>query len=471
MTRQSLLLAALALAGFVTALDNSVVNVALPTMQQDLNASVPALEWIVSSYVLSFASLLIFGGRLADLFGRRRILLIGLSALIVTSVLAGFAPSAELLIAARLAQGAAAALVLPSSLAVLAADVDRAKRDLAAGVWTCSLAVALALGPMVGGVLAEQWHWSWIFFLHLPFGLLTIALVCLGLPATQAEPETARDLDIGGLLLATLILTAVSFALVEGQSVGFGHPMILSALLIAALAVPGLLQVERSATNPMLHLDLFRNKVFTGGTIAQVLWGLGINGTLLYTSLFIQDVLNFSPSTAGMVFVPLAVALILCVPFVPSLTNQFGPRGTVTLGMVLVAAGLALLSFTHAGSTFTDLLPAVLTLGVGSALITPLTSTVLSSVAPEGAGVASAMIGAAREASGVLGVAMIGVVISVSSGGADFLDGYAAGLWVAAGIVLLGGITTAYCLPTHSISETTQEAEADIPADANPTRQ
>lgn len=455
--RQGPILVALALAGFVTALDNNVVNVALPTMGRDLGASVTQLEWIISSYVLSFASLLITGGRVTDLWGRRRVLLAGLVLLIATAVAAGAATSAAALIVARVAQGAAAALVMPAALAVLARDVDDAHRDLASGVWTASLAAALALGPVVGGVLTEHLTWSWIFFLHVPAGALTVALVRRGLPSGGRERRrpSPRELDPGGLLLAAVVLGGTSFALVQGQSLGFRDPLIMAAALAVLVCLPALTYVERRASSPMLDFDLFRNRVFTGGTLAQVLWGLGVNGTFLYTSLFLQNVLRFSPSGAGALFVPLAGVLVLSVPFVPALTARFAPQWIVTAGMALVALGLALLALSGTASGVWPLLPGLLSIGLGSGLITPLTSAVLTSVDPHRAGVASAMVSAGREASSVLGVAVIGAVIgSVQAqaqqrgitGAPAYLEGYSIGLWIAAGLVLLGAFVTAVTL-------------------------
>lgn len=460
-TRQVPILIALALAGFVTALDNNVVNVALPTVQNALDASVPELEWIVSGYVLSFASLLIAGGRVTDLVGRRLVLIVGLAALIVTSALAGLTTSATALITARIAQGVAAALVMPAALAVLARDVDREHRDLAAGIWTASLAVALAAGPVVGGALTEHLSWSWIFYLHVPAGGMTIALVLWGLPANSpaVRPTSLRALDLGGLVLSTVVLGGASFALVQGQSLGFGDPSILFASVVAIVALPALVRVELRASSPMMHMGLFRDRVFTGGTLAQVLWGLGVNGTFLYTSLFLQDVLKFSPTSAGMLFVPLAGLLVLCVPIVPSLSARFSPRWVVTTGMALVALGLALLALCGADSGVPELLPGLLSIGLGSALITPLTSAVLTAVPPTSAGVASAMISAGREASAVLGVAVTGLVITsvrVSAqqkgivGDNAYVSGYSTGLSVAAVLVLVGAVTTAFALKTAS---------------------
>lgn len=458
--RQGPILIALALAGFVTALDNNVVNVALPTVQRDLRASIPALEWIVSGYVLSFASLLLVGGRLADLWGRRRVLLVGLLALVVTSTSAGFATTAPILVVARVAQGAAAALVMPASLAVLATDVHRDRRELASGIWTAALAVALALGPVVGGVLTEHVHWSWIFFLHLPVGILTIALVRWGLPKTDPPLWTGspRDLDLSGLGLATLLLAAASFAMVEGQSIGFTHPAILFATVVAAGCLPVLIRAERRASAPTVEFNLLSNRVFAGGTLAQVLWGLGVNGTFLYTSLYLQDVLRFSPAAAGLIFVPLAGVLVLCVPLTPALTARFSAQWTVTAGMVLVGLGLGLLSLAGEDSGVLELLPGLMAIGVGSALITPLTAAVLSSVPERSAGVASAMVGAGREASGVLGVAVIGVVVSSTSQAAfptGYVTGYTAGLRVAALLLLLGAIITAVALKPVNRPEAT----------------
>ena len=423
----------IALAAFVTSLDNTVVNVALPSMQRDLELPVSGLEWIATSYLLAFSGLLLAGGRLTDLLGRRRVFLIGLGVFVAASAAAGLAPSGEWLVAGRVLQGVGAALVLPSTLAVLAADVSATARHLGAGVFTASIALSLALGPVVGGALAEHSHWSWIFFLNVPVGLVTMVLGASVIGRSRADAERV---DVAGLVTSTVAMSALTYALIEHSP---------AAGVVAAVGAVAFVAVERVARAPMIDAALFADRVFSGGTATQVLWGLGVNGVFFFTSLFLQDVLDLGPTAAGAMFVPLAIALVLGVPVSALLAGRIGVHVTVAAGMGLIAAGLIWTSFVGQAAL---LAPALVLIGAGSALTTPLTSAVLEAVPEAKAGVAAAVISVAREVSGVLGIALVGAVVAAgravsAAGGATptdaFADGYALGLWCSAALTLVGG--------------------------------
>jgi EmrB/QacA subfamily drug resistance transporter len=428
-------LAPIALAAFVTSLDNTVVNVALPSIQRDLRLGVSGLQWIASSYILAFSSLLLAGGRLTDLFGRRRVFLIGLTLFIAGSVGAGMATSTGFLLGARVAQGGGAALVLPATLAVLSADLAGTARHLGAGVFTAAIALALALGPVTGGAISQYWHWSGIFFLNVPLGLLTMGLGALTIG--RSRPGGPARLDLGGLVTSTLAMAGLTYALIEGNRRGYASADVLLGLGLAVLGALTFVLVERQAPAPMVDVALFANRVFSGGTATQVLWGLGINGVFFFTSLFLQDVLRLPPTTAGALFVPLAAALIIVVPVASLLAGRVGAARTVGLGMALIAAGLVGVSTVGRGDAASGLLPGLVLIGLGSALTTPLTSAVLEVVPEAKAGVAAAVISAAREVSGVLGIALIGAIVGTQ---ASFASGYALGLWFSAALTLLGGL-------------------------------
>lgn len=447
--RRTELLVTVALVAFVTALDNTVVNVALPSIERDLSLSTTGLEWVATSYVLAFSSLLLAGGRLADLFGRRRVLVLGLTVFAVGSVLCGLATSGPGLIAARAAQGAGGACALPATLAILAADLDGRDRDIGAGVLTAAIAAALALGPAVGGVISQYAHWNWVFFVNIPVCAVTIGLALWAVPPAPRPTGRRASLDLAGLATSGLALLALTWALVESTDRGFTSPPIVTAFLLAALASWAFVAVERAAATPMLDLRLFRSAAFSGGTASQMLWGLGVNGVFLFTSLYLQTVLRFSPVGAGLAFVPLAVVLVLCMPATEYLAASFGPRATVAAGLAMVAWGLYLTARVRPGVSYLDLLPGLLTIGGGSALTTPLTSVMLGGVDPRGAGMASAVLSTAREVSGVLGVSVTGAILlarqrTVVAGGGNAIDGFVAGysrgLKVSAGLVALGAL-------------------------------
>jgi len=405
------------LAGFVTTLDNTVVTVALPSVQRDLGARLAALEWVATGYILTFAGLMLAGGRLADVYGARRVLLWGLGVFTGASLGAGLAGTVQALVAARLVQGVGAALVLPATLAVLA-GCDARRRSAGVAVWMASGAGALALGPVVGGYLSQHAHWSWVFLINVPMGITAMALAAVAVPGTAGGevagaaaqrtagggpgPGTVGDrragmraaggrrggVDVAGVVTSAGFLGAGTFALIHGGEYGWTSPVIVAASLVCVGSLVAFLVVERRIGEPMVDLRLFRSRAFAGGVLAQVLWGLGVNGVFFYTAIFLQGVLGFTPTASGVAFVPLAVLVVLVTPLAPVLERRFGAGRTVAAGLVLVAAGMVVAASLEAGDGWASLLPAVCAIGVGSALTMPLGSAVLGAVPAGRAGAA-----------------------------------------------------------------------------------
>lgn len=439
------------LAGFMTTLDNTVVTVAAPSIRRDLGASLAALEWVATGYVLTFAGLMLAGGRLADVRGHRGALLAGLGVFTAASLGAGLAGSIGVLVAARLVQGAGAALILPATLAVLAGREER-QRSMGVAVWMSSGAAALALGPVAGGYLSQYAHWSWVFLVNVPLGGLIMALAAVAVPRGTGR---VRELDVAGAVASVVFLGAGTFALIQGGAHGWTSPAVVAAVLVCAGGGAAFAVAERRAREPMAELGLFRVRCFAGGVAAQVLWGLGVNGVFFYTAIFLQGVLGFTPTESGLAFVPLALLVVVVTPLVPLVERRLGAGRTVAAGLVLVACGMASAALLEAGDGWARLLPAVCAIGVGSALTMPLGSAVLGAVPESGAGVAGGIFSVSREISGLFGIAAVGVVVHAAGG---FATGYAAGLLAAAGLVLAGALISLATLPGGRLRPRLREA-------------
>jgi EmrB/QacA subfamily drug resistance transporter len=450
MSRRWWTLVAVSLATLMAYLDNNVVNVALPTIQRDLHLSVSGLEWVVSSYLLVFAGLLLAGGRLADHYGRRRIFLIGLGIFTASSLASGLAGDAAVLIASRAVQGLGAALMVPTTLAIILATFNDAReRNIAVGIWNAIAALALAIGPLIAGLISQHLHWGWIFFINVPIGVVTaiIALPAMDESRGRADGE-ARRLDMPGLVVSAVMLFSLVYALIEGQDRGWTSLIILGAFALAAVALAGFLLVERGATQPMVSLSMFRSRVFSGGTVTMMLWGFGVFGIYFFTALYLQDILGFSPTKAGLAFVPMALAVVAFSGLAGPIAARIRTAGAVAGGMLVMAAGLILFALLGANASFTALIPAFVVFGAGAGLMNvPLTTAILGAMPPERSGIASALLNASREVAGLLGITVIGAVLrtrqsSALRGGAHpvaaFLDGYHAGLYVTIALMVAG---------------------------------
>jgi EmrB/QacA subfamily drug resistance transporter len=452
MSRRWWSLVAVSLATFMTYLDNNVTNVAIPTIQRSLHLSLAGLEWVVSSYILVFAGLLLAGGRLADLYGRRRLFLTGLAIFTVASLGAGLAGSGAVLITARLVQGLGAAMVVPTTLAIIMATFkDARERTTAIGAWTAIGAMALAFGPLIGGYISQHLHWGWIFFINVPVGIAAFAIALLSVGESR-DPSVVRHLDMPGLISSALALFALTYALIEGHDKGWTSAVIAGAFAVAAVAGAAFALIESRTAHPMVEMRLFRSRVFAGGTMTMMLWAFGIFGIYFFTSIYLQSILGFSPTKAGLAFVPMALCMALFAGLAGPVSRVLRPGQTVGAGMAIMAIGLFAFSRLGAGATFTSLLPGFLIFGAGAGLMNvPLTNAVLHSMPAERAGVASALLNASREVAGLLGITIIGAVLRSRQGSAlahgahpdaAYLDGYHAGLFVTVALIAGGALVS-----------------------------
>jgi EmrB/QacA subfamily drug resistance transporter len=452
MSRRWWSLVAVSLATFMTYLDNNVTNVAIPTIERSLHLSLAGLEWVVSSYILVFAGLLLAGGRLADLFGRRRLFLIGLAVFTVASLGAGFAGSGAVLIGARLVQGLGAALVVPTTLAIIMATFkDVRERTTAIGVWTAIGAMALAFGPLIGGFISQHLHWGWIFFINVPVGIAAFAIAVASVGESR-DPAVVRHLDVPGLVSSAVALFSLTYALIEGHDKGWTSALILGAFALAAVAGAAFAVIESRTAHPMVEMKLFRSRVFAGGTVTMMLWAFGIFGIYFFTSIYLQSILGFSPTKAGLAFVPMALAMALFAGLAGPVSRVLRPGQTVGVGMAVMAVGLYLFSRLGGEATFASLLPGFLIFGAGAGMMNvPLTNAILHSMPADRAGVASALLNASREVAGLLGITVIGAVLRSRQSsallhgarpGVAYLDGYHAGLFVTVALIAAGAIVS-----------------------------
>jgi EmrB/QacA subfamily drug resistance transporter len=440
-------LAAVAVGLFMIMLDNTVVNVALPSIRSDLRIALSELEWVLNAYALTFGVLLLTGGKLADMLGRRAIFITGLVIFTLASLACGLATSAEVLIAARTVQGIGAALMNPATLSIITATFPPRQRGMAIGIWAGVSALALAIGPLVGGVLTENFHWSWIFFINIPIGIAGVLAARIFIDESKDSSANQR-LDLPGLITSGVGLFALTFGLIETNNHAWGSTLVLSMFALAAVSLTAFVLLELHQRNPMLDLSLFKNRTFSGANAAMLLVGLALFGIFFFNSLFVQNIMGFSPIEAGATFLPMTVLIILVAPFAGRLSDQIGPRWLMGAGMLLLAVALILFGTLDASSNFWDLLPGLLVGGFGMAItMAPTTSAAMGSVPIDAAGVGSAVINSMRQIGGSIGIALMGALVATKltvENPADpryalqFVEGYHLAVHVGAGLVLVG---------------------------------
>jgi EmrB/QacA subfamily drug resistance transporter len=435
-------------------LDNTVVNVALPSIQRDLGIGLSELEWIVTGYALMFAALMLTGGKLADLLGRRLIFVVGLAIFTVASLLCGLADSGEMLIAWRVVQGVGAALMNPATLSIIAATFPPHQRGMAIGIWAGVSALALAIGPLVGGLLTQHIDWSWIFFVNVPVGVAAIAASFLFIEESKDTSQEQR-LDLPGLLTSGLGLT-LTFALIEGNGRGWTSGLVLGSFAAAAVLLGAFFLLERHQRLPMLDLSLFRSPTFTGTNIVVLLVALAMFGVFFFVSLYMQNILGYSAVQAGAAFLPMTVLIILIAPIAGRASDRIGSRALLTVGMVLV--GIQLVYFSQLGpdAHYWNLLTGLLVGGVGIALVMPpSTAAAVRSVPVDKSGVGSAVLNSFRQVGGALGIALMGAIVANETGGRRtvdaFMAGFEASLLVAALIAFAGAIVAAVFVRPHEL--------------------
>jgi EmrB/QacA subfamily drug resistance transporter len=460
-------LGALAFALFMIMLDNTVVNVALPSIQRDLGIGLSELEWTVNAYALTFAVLMLTGGKLADFFGRRRVFLLGLVLFTLSSLVCGLAASGGTLIGARTLQGVGAALMLPATLSIISATFPPRQRGLAIGIWAGVSAMALAIGPLIGGLITEHIDWSWIFFVNVPIGILGLLV---GRVVIEESRDTSSDqrLDLPGLLASGVGLFALTFALIEANAYGWTDPVILGLFVLSALSLAAFVLLELHQRSPLLDLSLFRSSTFAGANVVALLVTLAMFGVFFFMSIYMQNILGYSATKTGAAFLPMTILIILIAPIAGRSSDRIGSRALMTAGMVCLAASLAIFSRLGLDSTFWDIFPGLIVGGFGVALVmTPMTAAALGSVAVEKSGVGSGVLNTFRQVGGALGIAVMGAIVASYvdlNGGrpdpASFIDGFQTALTVSAGFALLGAVVAWATIRKHRHMDAGELAEA-----------
>ena len=450
-------LAAMCFALFMVMLDNTVVNVALPSIQRGLGTSLAALEWTVNAYTLTFAVFLVTGGRLGDIFGRRRLFLIGVAVFSLSSAAIGAAPDDALLVAGRAVQGVGAALMMPATLSIVTNAFPPEERGRAIGTWAGVSALALAVGPVVGGALTEYVSWRAIFYLNLPVAAGAVAMTLYSTRESR-DPTAERRVDVPGIAALTAGLTALVLALVEGNRGGGGSPAILVLRATAVVALAAFVAIERRVSAPVVDFAVFRSRSSVGANLVGFVVTFAMFGMFFFMALYMQNVLRFSPLQTGVRFLPATLTIMVMAPLSGRLADRVGPRVPVTCGMAIVALALALTTRIEVGSGYGRVLPAVVVLGVGIGLtMAPMSTAAMNAVSATKAGVASGLLSMSRMVGGTFGVAALGALVQhLTAGrlasGADaqdaFVYAFSHAMWLCAAAALAGALV-AWALIAH----------------------
>jgi EmrB/QacA subfamily drug resistance transporter len=392
-------------------LDNTVVNVALPKISRDLGAGVSELQWIVDGYVLAFASLLLTGGIAGDRYGRKRMFLTGLTIFTVSSLLCGLSGSTSHLIAARGLQGVGAALLMPGTLSIITVTFPPHERAKAIGLWAGMSALALALGPTVGGLMVDHLGWESVFFLNLPIGV--IAFFTAKRTVRESRSQVTRELDIPGLVLGSGALLAATYGLIEANQKGWTDPIIVASLVAAAALLGLFLGWELRSPKAMMPLRFFRIPAFSAGNTVAFAVSLGMFATFFFLSLYMQLIRGYSAFETGLRFLPMTVMIIVTAPNAGHYASKHGSRIPMTYGLILAGGGLLTLSRMSVDTPFMLMLPVFMLMGHGmGATMTPMTAAVMNAVGQERAGLGSAMTNTSREVGGVFGIALLGTILT-----------------------------------------------------------
>ncbi len=406
-------LAAMCFALFMVMLDNTVTNVALPSIQRDFDASLAALEWTVNAYTLSFAVLLITGGRLGDIFGRRRVFLLGVIVFAAASATIGFAPTEGWLVASRAVQGIGAALMMPGTLSIISDAFPPHERGKAIGTWAGVSAIALGLGPVLGGWLTEDFSWRWIFFLNLPVAAGAVVVTLFAVRESRDE-TVSRRIDYPGIAALTVGLTALVLALVEGNQWGWGSARILALLAAAVVALGAFVVIERRSPAPIVDFAFFRSRTFLGANIVAFAVSFAMFAMFFFIALYLQNILGYGPLETGLRFLPTTIVVMIAGPIAGRATDRIGSRPLMISGLVLIAISLLWQSRVEVDTTYGYLLPAFVLMGLGMGLVmSPMSTAAMNAVDRTKAGVASGTLSMSRMVGGTFGVAVLGALVAV----------------------------------------------------------
>jgi EmrB/QacA subfamily drug resistance transporter len=403
-------LGAMCFALFMLMLDNTVVNVALPSIERDLGASLSSLEWTVNGYTLAFAVLLATGGRLGDIFGRRLTFLIGVTLFSLSSATAGLAPDTASLVISRVVQGIGGALMMPATLSIVTNAFPPKQRGMAIGTWAGVSALALAIGPVLGGFLTEDVSWRAIFFINLPVGAGAV-LATLFAVRESRDDTVGRQVDYLGVVTLTAGLTALVLALIEGNSWGWGSSSIIALFVGSVVMLAAFVAVELRVKAPMVQFRLFASRNFVGSNMVALIVTFAMLAQFFFLALYMQNMLGYSPLQAGIRFLPATLMIVAIAPLAGRLTDRIGARLPIAVGLTLVTVALVWLTTIDASTTYGDLLPSFILMGGGMALVmSPMSTAAMNAVADAKAGIASGILSMNRMIGGTLGVAVIGAV-------------------------------------------------------------
>ncbi len=434
-------------------LDGTVVNVALPAIGRDLDATTSSLQWILNGYLLTLASLILLGGSLGDRYGRRRVFTLGVAWFTLASLLCAVAPTSEALIGARLLQGIGGALLTPGSLAIIESTVATGERARAIGAWSGLGGVATAIGPLLGGWLVEAVSWRLIFLINVPIGLFVFVSARRHVPETR-DPDAPRRLDALGALLAALGLAGPTYALIPAPDGGASATVLVGALAGLAALVAFVI-VERHAPNPMMPLSMFSSRQFTAANLVTFAVYAALGGVFFLLVAFLQIAVGYTPLAAGAATLPVTLIMLLLSARSGALAQRIGPRVPLTLGPLILAAGMLLMTRISPGEPYaTSVLPAVVVFGLGLTLVVaPVTATVLAAADERRAGIASGINNAVARVAGLLAVAVLPAIAGLTGDSfydpAAMEDGFRTAMLATAALAVIGGVIAFLTIDTE----------------------
>ena len=438
-------LAATVLGTGIAFLDSTVVGIALPSISRAFGGGVGTLQWVVTGYSLTLAAFLLLGGSLGDRLGRRRIFSLGIAWFAVASAACGFAPTAGFLIAARVVQGVGGALLTPGSLAIIQASFRPDDRSRAIGAWSGLGGVATAAGPLIGGWLLAVASWRWVFFINLPIAVFVLLITARHVPEST-DPSVRGRIDTAGATLGVVFLAGVSYALIQGPTAGWSSPLVVTSIVLAAISGPAFIVVEQRIAHPMLPLDLFRSRQFSGANgVTFVVYG-ALGGALFLLPVELQVVAHYTPLDSGLALLPMTVIMLLFSARSGQLSARIGPRLQMSVGPVVAGAGIALLArATDHGSYWTQVFPAVVVFAIGMAItVAPLTATAMGAAPAEHSGIASAINNTVARAASLFAVAVLPLAAGLTGAAGllphELAQGFRTAVYISGVVCAAGGL-------------------------------
>jgi EmrB/QacA subfamily drug resistance transporter len=440
--RRTLTLVATILGSGIALLDGTIVNVALPAIENDLGGGLAGQQWVVNAYLLTLGSLILLGGSLGDVYGERKVFALGVAGFGLTSVLCAIAPTIETLVAARAVQGMTSALLTPASLALIATTFeDERERGAAIGTWTAWAGIAAVVGPLAGGWIVDVAAWRWIFGVNVPVVLLTLVLIYVAVERDERQKRRERRLDLAGATLAAVGLAGPVFALVEQPSRGWLDPIVLGGLAGGGVVLVAFVLWELHTRDPMLPCGLFARRNFTFANLETLLVYAGLSSLFFFLTIYLQQVAGYSALESGLVAVPVTVILFFLSRRFGALSARYGPRLFMGGGPIVASAGVLLLvRIDEQVSYAVDLLAPMLLFGLGLAMtVAPLTATVMADARRGDSGIASGVNNAIARVAGLVGIAVVGVAVAGRSGAELDVDGFRIGMIVTTALIAAGG--------------------------------